>query len=241
MGPSAIHGELHRVARSTLRHAKKTSTYKNKMVAPLVELTSELLARASSTSEVLTLNLTNLLILIVLKAIIFGFGLFSVGSSARSSEDTSLSQADLSGGMCFIMYTSGAEEVFNSGKGYAFITMDDERDAKAAIDELNGTTIDGQEVKVELSKPRSGGGGGGRDRDRGYGGGRDRRGGGGGFGGRDGGRDRGSGGGRDRDGGRGGGRDNGRRDYRGGGGGGRRDDHDDCRDRDRSYNRRDDY
>ena len=35
--------------------------------------------------------------------------------------------------------------------------MDDERDAKAAIDELNGTTIDGQEVKVELSKPRSGG------------------------------------------------------------------------------------
>ena len=28
----------------------------------------------------------------------------------RSSEDTSLSQADLSGGMCFIMYTSGAEE-----------------------------------------------------------------------------------------------------------------------------------
>merc|ERR1719220_2135857 len=131
-------------------------------------------------------------------------------------------------------------EVFNSGKGYAFITMDDERDAKAAIDELNGTTIDGQEVKVELSKPRSGGGGGGRDRDRGYGGGRDRRGGGG-FGGRDGGRDRGYGGGRDRDGGRGGGRDDGRRDFRGGGGGGRRDDHDDRRDRDRSYNRRDDY
>merc|ERR1712008_425859 len=86
-------------------------TNKNTMSAtPLVELTSELLARASSTSEVLTLNLTNLLILIVLKAIIFGFGLFSVGSSARSSEDTSLSQADLSGGMCFIMYTSGAEE-----------------------------------------------------------------------------------------------------------------------------------
>ena len=28
----------------------------------------------------------------------------------RSSEETSLSQADLSGGMCFIMYTSGAEE-----------------------------------------------------------------------------------------------------------------------------------
>merc|ERR1719323_2284575 len=79
------------------------------MVAPLVEIASEFLARASSTSEVLTLNLTNLLIL--LKALIFGFGLFSVGSSARSAEDsTALTQANLSGGMCFIMYTAGSED-----------------------------------------------------------------------------------------------------------------------------------
>jgi len=83
------------------------------MEAPLLELTSELLARASSTSEVLTLNLTNLIILIVLKGIIFGLGIFSVGSvfSARSAKETSIvSQSDLSGGMCFILYTSGAEE-----------------------------------------------------------------------------------------------------------------------------------
>ena len=33
--------------------------------------------------------------------------------------------------------------------------MDNERNAKAAIDELNETTIDGQEVKVELAKPKS--------------------------------------------------------------------------------------
>jgi len=93
-------------------------------------------------------------------------------------------------------------DVFNTGKGYAFITMDDERGAEDAIDELHGSTIDGQEVKVELSKPRTGGRGGG-DRDRGYGGGRDRRGGGGGYDRRGGGdRDRGYGGGRDRDGGR---------------------------------------
>ena len=78
------------------------------MDAPLVSIASDFLARASSTSEVLTLNLTNLLILIVLKALIFGFGLFSVGSSARSAdESTSLTQADLSGGMCFMMYTAG--------------------------------------------------------------------------------------------------------------------------------------
>merc|ERR1712223_542270 len=113
-------------------------------------------------------------------------------------------------------------DVYNTGKGYAFITMDDERGAKDAIDDLHGSTIEGQEVKVEMSRPK---GSGGRDRDRGYGGGRDRRGGGGGF---------------DRHGGGGRGRNGGRRDYRGGGG--RRDDHDDRRgDRDRSYNRRDDY
>ena len=78
-----------------------------------MELTSELLARASSTSEVLTLNLTNLIILILLKAIVFGMGMFSVGSvfSARSTKETSIvSKSDLSGGMCFILYASGAEE-----------------------------------------------------------------------------------------------------------------------------------
>jgi hypothetical protein len=41
--------------------------------------TAKALARSHSTSEVLTLNLTNLLILVVLKAIIFGIGLFYFG------------------------------------------------------------------------------------------------------------------------------------------------------------------
>ena len=78
---------------------------------PLVATAFEFLARASSTSEVLTLNLTNLLILLVLKALIFGFGLFSVGSSSgysRSNDEPSaLTQTDLTGGMCFMMYASG--------------------------------------------------------------------------------------------------------------------------------------
>ena len=42
-------------------------------------------------------------------------------------------------------------------KGYAFITMDDDRNAKAAIEELNGTKINGQKVKVELAKPSDNG------------------------------------------------------------------------------------
>lgn len=87
--------------------------------APIVDIAAQFLARASSTSEVLTLNLTNLLILLVLKALIFGFGLFSFGNigknqyeraSARSSDSSLVKSSDLTGGMCFMMYVSGDEE-----------------------------------------------------------------------------------------------------------------------------------
>ena len=77
---------------------------------PIVQNAMEMLARASSTSEVLTLNLTNLLILLVLKALIFGFGLFSVGGAGRSMEGPVVTEADLTGGMCFMMFASGASE-----------------------------------------------------------------------------------------------------------------------------------
>merc|ERR1712045_342069 len=64
--------------------------------SPMITTAMEFLARASSTSEVLTLNLTNLLILLVLKALIFGFGLFSVGGTARSADDSpSFTDTDL--------------------------------------------------------------------------------------------------------------------------------------------------
>jgi len=80
----------------------------------LVTTALEFLARASSTSEVLTLNLTNLLILLVLKALIFGFGLFSVGGTARSADDSpSFSETDLQGGMCFMMHMAGDESKLN--------------------------------------------------------------------------------------------------------------------------------
>merc|ERR1719454_492075 len=62
--------------------------------APMIATAMEFMARASSTSEVLTLNLTNLLILLVLKALIFGFGLFSVGGAGRSLDGPSVSQFD---------------------------------------------------------------------------------------------------------------------------------------------------
>jgi len=79
----------------------------------------QFVARASSTSEVLTLNLTNLLILLVLKALIFGFGLFSVGGVAGRSADTgfeapAFTPGDLNGGMNFLMYTAGDESKLES-------------------------------------------------------------------------------------------------------------------------------
>jgi len=93
------------------------------------------------------------------------------------------------------------EDVYITGKGFAFVTMADQEGVDEAIDKLNGTEIDGQEIKVEQARAKEEGrGGGGRSFG---GGGRS-----GGFGGRD----RGGFGGRDR-------RDDRRDDRRGGGGG----------------------
>ena len=78
-------------------------------------------------------------------------------------------------------------------RGFAFIEMGSEAEAKAAIEELDGANLDGRNIRVneaEERKPRPGGGGGGGGfRSSGGGGGGPRRGPGGGGGGRD--RDRG--------------------------------------------------
>jgi cold-inducible RNA-binding protein len=65
-------------------------------------------------------------------------------------------------------------------RGFAFITMGSDQAAATAIQQLNGKSIDGRQLKVneaEERPQRSGGGGGG------YGGGRQGGGGGGGYGG----------------------------------------------------------
>merc|ERR1719489_582305 len=72
----------------------------------LVPTALEFMARATSTSEVLTLNLTNLLILVVLKAVIF---LQGASSTARSDESSLVTETELTGGMCFLMFTAGDE------------------------------------------------------------------------------------------------------------------------------------
>merc|ERR1711862_318449 len=81
--------------------------------APLLATALEVIARASTSSEVLSLNLTNLIILIALKVAIIVFGLVSGGGvTGRSSEteQTSVTPSDLTGGMCFLLYTGGDED-----------------------------------------------------------------------------------------------------------------------------------
>lgn len=76
-------------------------------------------------------------------------------------------------------------------RGFGFVEMSSDDDARAAIEKLNGTEVDGRTIVVNEARPRTEGGGGG-------GGGFKKRGGGGGYGG-------GGGGGYDRRGGGGGG------------------------------------
>jgi RNA recognition motif-containing protein len=98
-------------------------------------------------------------------------------------------------------------------KGFAFVQMGSEEDAKQAIAALDGRELDGRPLRVNEAQERQGGGGGGGGSRGGYGGG---GGGGGGRGGYSGG---GGGGGRGGYSGGGGGGGGGRGGYSGGGGG----------------------
>ena len=56
-------------------------------------------------------------------------------------------------------------------KGFGFVEMNDEQEARSAIDRLNGTSLGSRTITVNEARERQSGGGGGRG---GYGGGRDR-------------------------------------------------------------------
>merc|ERR1711971_1510135 len=61
-------------------------------------------------------------------------------------------------------------DVYNTGKGFAFVTFDRKEDAATAISELDGANVCGQSIKVNEARPRGDGGGGGGGRGRGGGG-----------------------------------------------------------------------
>ncbi len=68
-------------------------------------------------------------------------------------------------------------------KGFGFVEMGSEQEAQAAIQALNGQSVDGRQLTVNEAKPREDRGGGGRGGSGDYGGGRSGRGGSGGYGG----------------------------------------------------------
>ena len=70
-------------------------------------------------------------------------------------------------------------------RGFAFVEMSSDADAQAAIQSLDGQTVDGRTIQVNVARPREdrGGGGGGGGYGGGGGGGRSGGGGGGGYGG----------------------------------------------------------
>ena len=72
-------------------------------------------------------------------------------------------------------------------RGFAFVTMSNDNEARAAIESLNGVDLDGRTITVNEARPKTnagGGGGRGGPRGGGGGGGRSSSGGGGGGGGR---------------------------------------------------------
>jgi RNA recognition motif-containing protein len=71
-----------------------------------------------------------------------------------------------------------SDKMTGKSKGFGFVTMSSEAEAQKAIEAMNGRSLDGRNLTVNIAKPReerpSGGGGGGGRRDYGGGGGRSR-------------------------------------------------------------------
>merc|ERR1712228_781280 len=94
----------------TLLLASATVISANENQVPLLQTAMEVLARATSSSQVLSFNLTGVIILIVLKIAVIAYSMLQGGVTGRSSL---YSPADLTGGMCFLLYTKGEEDKLN--------------------------------------------------------------------------------------------------------------------------------
>merc|ERR1711936_1465612 len=82
---------------------------------PLLQTAMQVLARATSSSQVLLFNLTGVIILIVLKIAVIAYTMLQGGVTGRSSlySPPGYSPADLTGGMCFLLYPNGEEDKLN--------------------------------------------------------------------------------------------------------------------------------
>jgi RNA recognition motif-containing protein len=95
-----------------------------------------------------------------------------VGSLAWATNDDSLKDFFAAAGTVVSASVIMDRET-NRSKGFGFVEMSSDEEAKAAVDQLNGKELDGRAVVVSEARPREdrprGGGGGGG----GYGGGGD--------------------------------------------------------------------
>jgi RNA recognition motif-containing protein len=93
-----------------------------------------------------------------------------VGSLAWATTDDSLKEFFSSAGTVVSASVIMDRET-NRSKGFGFVEMSSDEEAKAAVDQLNGKDLDGRAIVVSEARPREerprGGGGGGG----GYGGG----------------------------------------------------------------------
>jgi hypothetical protein len=63
-------------------------------------------------------------------------------------------------------------DTYNTGKGFAFVTFERKEDAQTATQQMDGSTMNGQQIKVNEARPKGEGGRGGGGGGGGYGGGR---------------------------------------------------------------------
>jgi RNA recognition motif-containing protein len=101
-----------------------------------------------------------------------------VGNLPYSATDSSLREAFSAAGTVDSVSIITDRDTGQS-KGFGFVEMASDGEAQKAIQTLNGTTIDGRQIKVNEARPKGsgggggfgGGGGGGRRDGGGYGGG----------------------------------------------------------------------
>jgi RNA recognition motif-containing protein len=85
-----------------------------------------------------------------------------VGNLPYSATDSSLRTAFSASGTVDSVSLITDRDTGQS-KGFAFVEMSTDQEAQAATQALNGTSLDGRQIKVSEAKPKASGGGGRRD------------------------------------------------------------------------------
>ena len=88
-----------------------------------------------------------------------------VGNLSFNTSEDSLRAACAGGGRSVTKVSIVTDRETGQPRGFAFVDFGSEKDAQAAIAEMNGTQLDGRALTVNEARerePRGGGGGGGR-------------------------------------------------------------------------------